>query len=282
MTKIGDNGWIIDNLNAALEAWNSKLAELWQLLTQSPQSFRGGGIWQVVLGIHGALKGIGLGLLVLFFAAGVIQTCGSFAETRRPERALGLFVRFVLAKAAVQYGLDLMLAVFEIAQGTVSSIMSASGVGGLSGAALPQEVIDKVAQVGFWQSIPLWAVTLLGGLFITVLSFVMILTVYGRIFRLYIFAAIAPIPLAAFAGQPTSHIGRSFIRSYAGVCLEGAVIALACVIFSAMASAPPAIDSGVSAVTAVWSYVAELIFNLLVLVGAIKASDWIVKEMMGL
>lgn len=279
---MGDNGWIIDNLNAALGTWNAKLAELWQLLTQSPQDFKGGGIWQAVLGIHGALKGIGLGLLVLFFAAGVVKTCGSLAETRRPERALALFVRFVLAKAAVQYGLDLMLAVFEIAQGIVSSVMAASGAGGLSGAALPQEIIDKVAQVGFWQSIPLWAVTLLGGLFITVLSFVMILTVYGRMFRLYIFAAIAPIPLAAFAGHPSANLGRSFLKSYAGVCLEGAVIALACVIFSAMAGTPPAIDTTVSAVTAVWGYVAELIFNLLVLVGAIKASDRIVKEMMGL
>lgn len=279
---IGDNSWIIDNLNNALSTWNSKLAELWQLLTQSPETFKGGGVWQVVLGIHSALKGIGLGLLVLFFAAGVIKTCGSLAETRRPERALGLFVRFVLAKVAVEYGLEFMLAVFEIAQGTVSSIMTASGAGGLSGAALPQEVIDKVAQVGFWDSIPLWAVTLLGGLIITVLSFVMILTVYGRMFRLYIFAAIAPIPMASFAGQPSANIGRSFLKSYAGVCLEGAVIALACVIFSAMSSSPPAIDNGVSAVTAVWSYVAELIFNLLVLVGAVKASDRIVKEMMGL
>lgn len=251
-------------------------------MTQSPQEFRGGGIWQVVLGIHGALKGIGLGLLVLFFAAGVVKTCGSLAETRRPERALALFVRFVLAKGAVQYGLDLMLAVFEIAQGIVSRIMGASGVGGLSGVTLPQEVVDQVAQVGFWQSIPLWAVTLLGGLFITVLSFTMILTVYGRMFRLFIFTAIALIPLASFAGQPSFNIGRSFLKSYAGVCLEGAVIALACVIFSAMASAPPAIDNGVSAVTAVWSYVAELLFNLLVLVGAIKASDRIAKEMMGL
>ena len=109
-----------------------------------------------------------------------------------------------------------------------------------------------------WQSIPLWAVTLLGGLFITVLSFVMILTVYGRMFRLFLFAAIAPIPLASFAGQPSANLGRSFLKSYAGVCLEGAVIALACVIFSAMASAPPAIAGRVSAVTAVWGYVAEL------------------------
>lgn len=251
-------------------------------MTQSPETFKGGGIWQVVLSIHDALKGIGLGLLVLFFAVGVVKTCGSLAETRRPERALALFVRFVLAKAAVQYGLEMMLGVFEVAQGTVSTIMTASGTGGLTDSVLPQEVIDKVAQVGFWDSIPLWAVTLLGGLLITVLSFVMIMTVYGRMFRLYIFAAIAPIPLSSFAGQPSSNIGRSFLKSYAGVCLEGAVIALACVIFSAMASAPPAVDNSVSAVTAVWNYVGELIFNLLVLVGAIKASDRIVKEMMGL
>ncbi len=279
---MGDNAWIVDNLNAALGTWNGKLTEIWQLLTQSPETFKGGGVRQVILNIHSALKAIGLGLLVLFFAVGVVKTCGSLAEVRRPERALALFVRFVLAKAAVEYGLDVMLAVFDVAQGTVSRILSASGVSGLSGAALPQEIIDSIANVGFWQSIPLWAVTLLGGLFITVLSFVMVLTVYGRIFKLYMFAAIAPLPLASFAGQPSSNIGRSFLRSYAGVCLEGAVIALACVIFSAMASTPPAVDPTVSAVTAVWSYVAEMIFNLLVLVGAVKASDRIVKEMLGL
>lgn len=180
------------------------------------------------------------------------------------------------------YGLELMLAVFDIVQGIVSRAMGAAGTGGLTSTTLPQEIVDKINAVGFWSSIPLWAVTLLGGLFITVLSFVMIMTVYGRMFRLYFYAALAPIPLAAFAGEPTSSVGRSFVKSYAGVCLEGAVIALACIIFSAMASAPPAVDNSVSAVTAVWSYVAELLFDLLILVGAVKASDRVVREMMGL
>ena len=70
-------------------------------------------------GIYGALQAIGYGLLVLFFAAGVVKTCGSFAEVRRPEQALKLFVRFALAKAAVDYGLDLMLALFDIVQGMI-------------------------------------------------------------------------------------------------------------------------------------------------------------------
>lgn len=235
-----------------------------------------------MLNVHNAMTAIGLGLLVLFFAAGVVKTCGSFVEARRPEHALKLFIRFVLAKGAVQYGLELMLAVFDIVQGIVSRAMGAAGTGGLAPTTLPQEIMDKINAVGFWSSIPLWAVTLLGGLFITVLSFVIIMTVYGRLFRLYFYAALAPVPLATFAGEPTSNVGRSFVKSYAGVCLEGAVIALACIIFSAMASAPPAVDNSVSAVTAVWSYVAELIFNLLILVGAVKAIDRVVREMMGL
>lgn len=245
-------------LNSALQTWNEKLAEIWSLLTQSPEHFKGGGVWQVMLDINGALKAIGYGLLVLFFAMGVIKTCGSFTEIKRPEHAFKLFIRFVLAKAAVGYGLDLMLAVFSIIQGMVSTIIAQSGLSGSNNTVLPQEVIDKINQVGFWDSIPLWAVTLLGGLFITVLSFIMIMTVYSRMFKLYMYTALAPIPLSTFAGEPSSNVGKNFLRSYAGVCLEGAIIALACIIFSVLASSPPAVSPDVSAVTAVWSYVGEL------------------------
>ena len=202
-----------------------------------------------MLNINGALKAIGYGLLVLFFAVGVVKTCSSLTDLKRPEAAFKMFIRFALAKAAVGYGLDLMLAVFKIIQGMVSTIITQSGLSGSSGTTL---------NVGFWDSIPLWAVTLLGGLFITVLSFIMILTVYSRLFKLYMYTAIAPIPMSTFAGETTSNVGKNFLRSYAGVCLEGAIIALACIIFSVMAASPPAVDPNVSAVTAVWSYVGEL------------------------
>ena len=77
-------------------------------------------------------------------------------------------------------------------------------------------------------------------------------------------------------------IGISFLKSYAGVCLEGVVIVLACVIFSAFASSPPVVDTTAAPATMVWSYIGELAFNMLVLVGTVKAADTIVKEMMGL
>jgi hypothetical protein len=126
---------------------------------------------------------------------------------------------------------------------------------------------------GFFESIPLWAVTLIGSLFITVLSFIMIMTVYGRFFKLYLCTALDPIPLSTYVGEPTQNIVRSFFKSYCAVCLEGAIVVLSCIIFSLFASSPPVVDSGVSAVTMVWKYVGELVFNMLVLVGTIKISD---------
>lgn len=276
------DNWVVRNLEDALNTWNDKMGEVVGLLTTSPADFRGGGIWDVILTIHGAVQGIALALLVLFFLVGMVKTCGSFAELKRPEHVLKLFVRFILAKAAVTYGLELMLAFIDVVQGLMATIMSAAGFSATEGAALPEEMVTAIESAGFLESIPLWAVTLLGGLFITVLSFIVILAVYGRFFKLYMYTAIAPIPLSTFAGEPSQSVGKSFVRSYAAVCLEGAIIMLACIIFSLFASAPPAVDATAPVVTQVWGYIGELIFNLLVLVGMVKMSDRIVREMMGL
>ena len=278
---MSDN-WVVQNLQNALDTWNSKLAEIWQILTQSPENFKGGGIWQVIVQIHGALQAIGYALLVLFFVVGVVKTCGSFTEVKRPEHALKIFIRFAIAKGVVTYGLELMMALFNIIQGVTSTIMQTAGFGSTEDTVLPDEIIEAVEDCGFFESIPLWAVTLIGGLFITVLSFIMIMSVYGRFFRLYLYTAIEPIPLSSFAGEPSQNIGRSFLKSYAAVCLEGAIVVLACIIFSLFASSPPVVDSDAAAVTMVWSYIGELIFNMLVLVGAVKMSDRVVREMMGL
>ena len=278
---MSDN-WVVQNLQNALDTWNSKLAEIWQILTQSPETFKGGGIWQVIVQIHGALQAIGYALLVLFFVVGVVKTCGSFTEVKRPEHALKIFIRFAITKGVVTYGLELMMALFNIIQGVTSTIMQTAGFGSTEDTVLPDEIIEAVEDCGFFESIPLWAVTLIGGLFITVLSFIMIMSVYGRFFRLYLYTAIAPIPLSSFAGEPSQNIGRSFLKSYAAVCLEGAIVVLACIIFSLFASSPPVVDPDAAAVTMVCSYIGELIFNMLVLIGAVKMSDRVVREMMGL
>ena len=280
---MGSGNWIVDNLNSALGTWNGKLAEIWTLLSTGPEEFKGGGVWSVIVGINDGLKAIGYALLVIFFVMGVVKTCGSFTELRKPEQVLKCFVRFALAQAAVSHGMELMTALFTVGQGMVTTIMDASGLTALSASGLPDEMVAIIEDVSFLDSIPLWAITLLGSLFIWVLSLVMILTVYSRFFKLFMATAIAPIPFASFAGQPSSSIGIAFLKTYAAICMEGCVIVLACVIFSAFASAPPALsDPSLAAATIVWNYVGEILFNMLVLVGAIKMSDRLIRELMGL
>jgi hypothetical protein len=262
--------------------WNEKLSEIWTLLTQSPQSFKGGAIWNVIVSINGALKAIGTALLVLFFLIGVVKTAGSFTEVKRPEHALKLFVRFAIAKGVITYGLDLMIALFKIVQGVINTAMHTSGLGTITPVTIPSEITNAIRDLSFLESIPVWAVTLIGCLVVIVLSFIMIMSVYGRFFKVYLYTAIAPIPLSTFAGEPSSHIGKQFLKSYAAVCLEGAIIVLGCIIFSVFASQPPAIHAGESATSMVWSYLGELIFNLLVLTGTVKMADRVVREMFGL
>lgn len=278
-----NDNWVVGNLENALSTWNEKLGELWTLLTQTPQNFKGGDIWDVIVDINSAVQGIGYGLLVLFFAMGVFQSAASFREIQRPEYALRHFIRFAAAKVAVGYGMEIMTAIFSICGGIVQTVMGGMGGAVTQAATLPSEIVDAIENVGFLQSIPLWLVSFLGSILVTILSFVLILTVYGRFFRLYIYTALSPLPMASFAGEGTSSMGKAFIKSYVGVCMEGAVIILACLIYSAfLSTSAPAVDVTLPAVTMAWQYIGQLVFNMLVLTALVKGAERIVREMFGL
>ena len=279
---MSDN-WIVGNLQSAFNSWNGRLNEIWTLVTVSPQDFRGGTVWSTIVNINEGLKAVGYGLLVLFFAMSVFQSAASFRDFQRPEFALRHFIRFLLAKVAVGSCMEIMTAIFSVCGGIVATVMSGMGGSVSTAATLPGEIVTAIEGLGLLESIPLWLVSLLGSLFITVMSFILLLTVYGRFFRLYMFTALAPLPLASFAGEGTAASGKAFLKSYIGVCMEGAVIVLACLIYSAfLSSSSPAVDASLPAVTMAWQYIGQLIFNMLILTGLVKGADRIVKEMLGL
>ena len=248
---MSDN-WIVSNLESALAGWNDKLAEIWTLLTQSPETFKGGTIWSLILSVHNALVGIGYG---------IFQSAASFRDFQRPEYVLRHLIRFILAKTAVGYCMEIMTAIFSVCGGITQTVMSGLG-GSISTAAdLPSEIVTAIEGIGLLQGSPRWLVP----------------------FRIYEFTALAPLPLASFAGQTTSSSGRAFLKSYIGVCMEGAVIVLACLIYSAfLSSSAPAVNTSLPAVTMAWEYIGQLIFNMLILTGLVRGANRIVKEMFGL
>ena len=276
--------WLLESLQNALSIWNFIQRTIVGTIATSPESFRGGTVWPVIQSVYGGLQAVGYALLVLFFVIGVIRTCGSFAEMKRPELALKLFVRFAISKGVITYGMDIMLTLMTIGQGIIRTIFNAAGLTDAGALTVPETVIDAVENSRLTDSILLLEVTLIGCLLIWVVSFIMLITVYGRIIKIIMYAAIAPIPLSTFAGEPTQNIGKSFLKSFAGVCIEGVVIVLACAIYSSfsMTSLIPESETATEAASIVWNYLGGLLLNMLILCGTVKAADRVSREMMGL
>ena len=278
---MGTAAWY--ELMQGLQYLGDKLDKMWALLTTSPQNFKGGGIWSIITTINGVLGAIGTALLVLFFTIGVIKTCGSFAELKKPETAVKVFIRFAISKYLIDNCLKLMVNFVTIVQGVIAKVTASSSVGTALEFSIPSSVQSKFDGVGILDgAIPLWAICFIAHIAFIVIGIVLLLTVYGRFFRIYMYTAIAPIPLSTLAGQPTENIAKSFLKSYAGVCMQGVVIVLACVIFTAYAASMPQIDTSAEPIKMVWGYVSEVVFNMLVLLGLVKGSDRIIHDMMGM
>ncbi len=278
---MGTAAWY--ELMQGLEYLGNMLDKMWALLTTSPQSFKGGGIWNIITTINGVLGAIGTALLVLFFTVGVIKTCGSFAELKKPETAVKVFIRFAISKYLIDNCLKLMVNFVTIVQGVIAKITASSSIGTALEFSIPSTVQSKFEGIGILDgAIPIWAVCFIAHIALIVIGIVLLLTVYGRFFRIYMYTAIAPIPLSTLAGQPTENIAKSFLKSYAGVCMQGVVIVLACIIFTAYAASMPQMDTSAEPIKMVWGYVSEVVFNMLVLLGLVKGSDRIIHDMMGL
>jgi len=271
---------ITEALQNGLDTWNEKIFEIWNILTDSLSTFRGGGIYEIIQIINTSLIGIGIALCVLFFFLGMMKSMSSFAELKRPEIAVKMFLRFVFTHTVVTQALDLMVKLFNFVQGIVVSISDRIGTGAMQ-ASVPSEVKDYLDSFGWFDSIFPWVLALIGSLVIAVLSFLILLTIYSRFFKIYIFTAVAPIPLAGFAGETTSYIGRGFLKSYISVLFEGVVIILACVIFSAYSSNAQNDIPLTGSMTTTWAYLSDVIFNLLVLNGIIKLTSNLSREMLG-
>ena len=278
---MGTAAWY--ELIQGLEYLGDMLDKMWAILTTSPQSFKGGGIWNIITTINGVLGAIGTALLVLFFTIGVIKTCGSFAELKKPETAVKVFIRFAISKALIDNCLTLLVDFVTIVQGVIKDITGASSIGTALEFTVPSDVASSLDSLGILDgAIPVWSVCFIAHIAFIVIGLVLLLTVYGRFFRIYMYAAIAPIPLATMAGQPTENIAKSFLKSFAGVCLQGVFIVLACVIFTAYAASMPQMNTSYEPLKMVWIYVTEVVFNMLVLVGLVKGSNRIIHDMMGL
>lgn len=273
---------IIENINDALDSWYENLDKVIDVVTTNPRNMGGGAVDLIVKNLYNTTEAIGISLLVLCFFIGIFGAASSMAETKRPEAVFKLLIRTGVTATLVTRGFDFMDRILDICQSLVRDLNNSVS---FSNTEVPQEIVTAVSDVGFLEKIPILIVSLLGSIAILVASFIVLLTVYGRFFKVYLYMIISPIPLATFAAKSTSQISISFIKNYIGVGLEAAVIIASIQLYKVYSTTvldSPLIDTTATASSMVWGYLTTTIFNILILVIIIKTSTSLVKEMFGL
>lgn len=272
-------------LEHAVSMFNTYMKMTWGMLTTGLTEFMGGQIWNVMEAVSAGLTAGGLALLVVFTFMGVIRSTVSLTELRRPEAAVRVMVRFIFAKSLITYGAGFMLYIFNIIQAAVSEIRRYAG--GFQAASVPDEIAKALeAPSAIFDpiiSILMGVAGLLSWMVIVVASIVILITVYGRFFRLYLYTAVSPLMLSTLGGEPTQSIGIGFLKNYAAVCLEGVVITIACIIYIAIAKDPnvTSYDGDWGALLMVLEYTLNFVLYAFILLFAVKGADRIAKEMMG-
>lgn len=267
---------IITNLNNGLQEFNGRYQEILNIITNPIETYMGGTIYKIVADINGGLKAIGYSMVVVFGLISYMKSSISFQDMKRPEQFLRVVLNFILGKGAIDFGLPLMLLIFNMGLKIITSI--ASKMGDAASFVVPSEIMSAVGNMtGLFDGLFPYLVSFLCNIIIMGISMIILLTVYGRFFKVYMYLAIAPIPLATFSGEGTSQIGKTFLKGFIGVILEGALIVLACIIYQNYATSPPTLDG--DATSMIFKYMGQNIFNMLVLLGVIKMTDRVVKEM---
>lgn len=250
--------------------------------------------------LNNSLQAFSYALLIILTLWNMVKTATSISELKRPELLLKFFLRFVLTKYAIGMAWKLVSGIVSITGSLTAAVFQYSGMAnGNVWEGITTPTFENGGILGFLSSaagtalsfltnplakVPEMLLVLVGFIVALVLSVMLILTVIGRFFKIYLFAALSPIPLATFGAEDTKQIGKQFLQSFAAISLEGLVIALAMIVFSAYAQSP-IIELGnwgifdwLGSAADEVSYMFTMIFNMLLLMGLIKGADQVVHQ----
>lgn len=292
--------WIADMIRGIITVWNGVMQSVAALLTVHPAQWAEGAPWAMAASIHRDLMGIALGLMVLFWAASFFRYVDDLHKIDFREMA-GWILRFAVIYAAMEFSMGLMEMILGVAVEVNESILAYAAQ--IAPEDVPEDVMAAVdainlggmgaiwQQIGaFFEALPLSLLFLILLIVVVVCGVVLIVTVYMRFMKMYVYTAIAPLPLATFAAKNLDTTGKHFLKSWAAVCLEVCVISIAFAIFNASIASNDALftftdTEGMEANAALWhgavNWMTNLLIKLVLLVGMVKGAGRTIEKIVG-
>lgn len=230
--------WILSTLQASIAFFDAWMSQLYEVLMLDPISYQNGTIWRTVSKIYDALMGPAVSILIIGFYIALIHDSGEFIKTRHFGSVVWTFILLCITASLLQGGKYILLLVFWCFKEILQTVTGPSGTNflDLSWVELPRQVKLATSGLGATKATLFFIVVLMFALVIMVCSFTIIMVVYGRLFNIYLHIAVAPLALACGAAGPLRGTFVSYLKSFVGVCLQGVVIVIVCMVFSAFAN----------------------------------------------
>ena len=211
--------------------------------------------------------------LELYNASTRIDGAGGGA-TFGAEIVFKTMIKFVLCKLAVDMTPQILGAIFELSSNIIGNIS-----GGAPGTSVAADLDALRASISGLNGIfpklflclqvtIIWIVFKFSSMLITVV-------VIGRMVEIYIYTAIAAVPIATLGGGDLGMIGKNFLKSFAAVCVQGVLIYIAMSMFGTLAVSSP---SGGLAGGDVTGVLFQCLLYSLVLVMAVFSSGRLAKS----
>lgn len=230
--------WILSTLQASIDFFNAWMTTLYDVLILDPISYQNGTIWATVSKIYDALMGPAVSILIIGFYIALIHDSGEFIKTRHFGSVVWTFILLCITASLLQGGKYILLLIFWCFKEILQTVTGPDGTNflDLSWVELPRQIKLATSGLGATKATMSFIVVLLFALVIMVCSFTIIMVVYGRLFNIYLHIAVAPLALACGAAGPLRSTFVSYLKSFVGVCLQGVVIVIVCMLFSAFAN----------------------------------------------
>lgn len=230
--------WILATLQASIAFFDAWMSQLYDVLMLDPISYQNGTIWTTVSKIYDALMGPAVSILIIGFYIALIHDSGEFIKTRHAGSIVWTFILLCFTASLLQGGKYILLLIFWCFKEILQTVTGQNGTNflDLSWVELPKQVKLATSGLGATKATLFFIVVLIFALVIMVCSFTIIMVVYGRLFNIYLHLAVAPLALACGAAGPFRSTFVSYLKSFVGVCLQGVVIVIVCMVFSAFAN----------------------------------------------
>jgi hypothetical protein len=301
---------------AAINFFCNKMDIVIQVLTCDITTYKGGAIWRAVSLIYDSLLAVGIAIAGILIWVGLIESTTRFAELKRPS-VMGFFlIEITCLNAILYYTKDLLLRCFMIGQGITEKVMQSVGMVNSDGTSIFQITVPETFQTcinnASWLSnIGIMIIVVIASVWIVVSTLAVLLTVYGRLYNMYLLIAISPLPVSTVISKPTRFVFVNFVKSFLSVTLEAIVMVIALYLFQAffssgfndimpqyivdeswLGSSTTNIINGMEAAAtgqqtyspteAVFTYLAEISFLFALLQSIMKGTDRIVNKIFGL